>query len=412
MNLKKELEKVREKAILINAISNEERNRILQKASQLLLMGKEKILKENKKDLENAKKKGMSPAFIDRLLLNEKRIAEMAAALKDVSKLKLKIGEVLKKIRRPNGIVIKKVRVPLGVVFVIYEARPNVTSDSFALCFKSGNAVVLRGGSDAINSNRAIFSLITKAIPPKIRDAFLFVDDTSRKTVLEILKMKEFIDVVIPRGGEGLINTVVSNSAVPVLYHGKGLCHLYVHEKAKIPMAIKIAVNAKVQRPGVCNAIENLLVDKKIAKKFLPQLYRVYQEHQMEMRGCPETLKILKGIKKAKASDWDTEYLAKIISIKVVKDIDEAIDFINIHSSRHSDAIVTEDKSAAKKFFTLVDSACIYHNASTRFTDGGQFGMGAEIGISNQKLHARGPVGVEELTIYKYVVTGNGQIRK
>ncbi len=388
-----------------------EKNRILLKIAANLNSSKESILTANKKDLLAARKKGKSSAFIDRLSLNEKRIQEMAKSVKEIVRLKAGIGETIEKWRRPNGLTIQKVRAPLGVLLIIYESRPNVTSDAAALALKSGNAAILRGGSDAVHSNEAIFEAIKKALPKKIKNVVFFAK-IPRARVNELLKMREFIDVVIPRGGEGLINAVVSNSTIPVIYHGKGVCNLYIHEKADLKMAVKIALNAKVQRPGVCNAIENLLVDRKIAKKFLPTLFGAYRAENVEMRGDRETRKIIKNIKRATNADWDTEYLEKIISIKTVKNLFEAIDFINIHGSRHSEAIVTRDKNAAEAFFSMVDAACVYHNASTRFTDGGQFGMGAEIGISNQKLHPRGPVGIKELTTYKYVIKGNGQIRK
>lgn len=403
---------VKKQSIALARLSEAEKNKILVRISGSILKSKEKIIRENRRDVAYAWKAKKSSSFIDRLILNGKRIDEMAAQVRDVSKLKIKIGEVLEKRKRPNGLIIRKVRVPLGVIFVIYESRPNVTSDCAALCFKSGNAVLLRGGSDALNSNRAIYSAIKSAIPESLRDAVYFVEETSHDAVKKILKMNRFIDAVIPRGGERLIQTVVSNSTIPVIYHGKGICHLYVHEDADLKMALKIALNAKVQRSGVCNAIETLLVDRRIAGSFLPVLYRAYKKENVEMRGDRETLKILKDIKPAKKADWDTEYLDKIISIKIVKNIDEAVGFINEHGSKHSEAIVTASRTASDKFLGMVDAACLYHNASTRFTDGGQFGMGAEIGISNQKLHARGPVGLKELTTYKYIVAGTGQIRK
>ncbi|MFH1351993.1 MAG: glutamate-5-semialdehyde dehydrogenase [bacterium] len=403
---------IKKQSISLALVSEAEKNKILIGISKSILGSKEEIIRANRKDLVSARKSKKSSSFIDRLILNGKRIDEMAAQVRDVAGLKLRIGELIEERKRPNGLLIRKVRVPLGVIFVIYESRPNVTSDCAALCFKSGNAVVLRGGSDALNSNRAIYSAIKSALPADLKDAVYFVDGAGYEAVKKLLKMNKFIDAVIPRGGEKLIQTVVSNSTIPVIYHGKGICHLYVHEDADIKMALKIALNAKVQRPGVCNAIETLLVDRRIAGRFLPVLYGAYKKENVEMRGDRETLKILKNIKPAKKADWDTEYLDRIISIKIVKNLVEAAGFINEHGSRHSEAIVTGNKAAAGNFFRTVDAACVYHNASTRFTDGGQFGMGAEIGISNQKLHARGPVGLKELTTYKYVVSGAGQIRK
>ncbi|MCD6413287.1 MAG: glutamate-5-semialdehyde dehydrogenase [Elusimicrobia bacterium] len=410
-NFRKFLPEIRKQSVFLSTLGESEKNRILMKIASNLISSQKRILKANRKDLNEARKKGKSSAFIDRLALDENRIRDMAKGVREIARLKSGIGETIGKWRRPNGLTIRKMRVPIGVLLIIYESRPNVTSDAAALALKSGNAAVLRGGSDAVHSNTAIFKAIKKSLPAKIKNAVYFVN-IPRDKVSELLKMRDFIDVVIPRGGENLINAVVENSAIPILYHGKGVCNLYIHEKADLKMAVKIALNAKVQRPGVCNAIENLLVDRKIAKKFLPMIYDAFRKENVEMRGDAETKKILKNIKRATNSDWNTEYLEKIISIKSVKNISEAVSFINIYGSRHSEAIVTQDKTAAAIFLSMVDAACVYHNASTRFTDGGQFGMGAEIGISNQKLHARGPVGIKELTTYKYVIQGSGQIRK
>jgi len=387
-------------------------NALLQKISRNILGAEKNILAANQKDIKRVSSSGKTAAFIDRLTLNEKGIREMASQVIAVSKLHSPLGKVLSRRKRPNGLDIKKISVPIGALFIIYESRPDVTSDCAALGLKSGNAVILRGGSDAANTNGAIYAAIRASMPAEIKDTVFLIKDSSRETVNAILKMNNFIDAVIPRGGESLIKAVVENSRIPVIYHGKGVCNLYVHKDADMAMAVKIALNAKVQRPGVCNAIENLIVDKAAAKKFLPMIYKVYSLNQVEMRGCPETKKILKNIQSAVSADWDTEYLEKIISIKTVRGINEACDFINAHGSRHSEAIVTGSEKAAKIFFGAVDACCLYHNASTRFTDGGQFGMGAEIGISNQKLHPRGPVGLEELTSYKYIVSGSGQIRK
>jgi len=406
------LRNIKNQSVSLSLLSEAEKNKILIGISKNILGAKKKIIRANRQDLANARKSKKSSAFIDRLTLDGNRIGEMASQVRDVAGLKLRIGEVLEERKRPNGLLIRKIRVPLGVVFVIYESRPNVTSDCAALCFKSGNAAVLRGGSASLNSNREIYSAIKRALPGNLKDTVYFVDEAGHGAVKKLLKMNKFIDAVIPRGGEKLIQTVVSNSTIPVIYHGKGICHLYVHGDADIKMALKIALNAKVQRPGVCNAIETLLVDRGIAGRFLPVLYAAYKKENVEMRGDRPALKILKNIKPAKKADWDTEYLDRIISIKTVKNLDEAAGFINEHGSRHSEAIVTGNKAAAGKFLQTVDAACVYHNASTRFTDGGQFGMGAEIGISNQKLHARGPVGLKELTTYKYTVSGVGQIRK
>lgn len=387
-------------------------NTMLRKIAKSILASEGKIIAANKKDMSRALALGKSASFIDRLRLDKQRIRAMAAQVIDVSRLPSPLGKVLSVRQRPNGLKIRKVSVPLGTLLIIYEARPNVTSDVAALCLKSGNAAVLRGGSDALESNRAVYEAVVAALPVSVKGALFFVRDGSRKTVDAILKMNGLIDAVIPRGGEGLIAAVVKQSRIPVIYHGKGVCNLYVHSKADIKMAVDIALNAKVSRPGVCNAIENILVDRSVAEKFLPKLCKVYSAAGVEMRGCRQARNILPGIKAASKADWDREYLDKIIAIKVVDGIDEACDFINTHGSGHSEAIVTSCAKSAAIFFNSVDAACLYHNASTRFTDGGEFGMGAEIGISNQKLHPRGPVGLEELTSYKYLVSGSGQIRK
>jgi len=394
------------------SLKDDERNRILVKIARGIEHQAGEILKANKIDVSKARRLGKSEAFIDRLTLTKERISVMASQVRVVASLKTPLGNVIKEWKRPNGLLIKKISVPIGIIFIIYESRPNVTSDSAALCLKSGNATVLRGGSDSIASNRAIYGAIAAALPKNLKEAVFFVDDTNRETVKSILRMNDCIDAVIPRGGEGLIKSVLRYSRIPVIYHGKGVCNLYIDKDADFEMALKIALNAKVQRPGVCNAIEKLLVARPIAGKILPLIFRAFKKEGVSMRGCPATLKILPRIKRAKEADWDEEYLDKIIAIKIVDGVNEAADFINAHGSHLSDAIVTKSAKTAKTFFSTVDSACLYHNASTRFTDGGEFGMGAEIGISNQKLHARGPVGVAELTSYKYIVYGTGQIRE
>ncbi|PKM99432.1 MAG: glutamate-5-semialdehyde dehydrogenase [Elusimicrobia bacterium HGW-Elusimicrobia-2] len=404
--------RMRSQGMLLAMMKDSGINGVLKKIARNIIACESKIISANKKDISKTLSAGKTDAFIDRLKLDKKRIRAMAAQVIEVSRFPSPLGKVLSSRKRPNGLKIRRVSVPLGTLLIIYEARPNVTSDCAALCLKSGNAVILRGGSDAVKSNEAIYGAIRPALPPEIKDAVFFVKDTSRETVNGILKLNGLIDAVIPRGGEGLIKAVVKNSRIPVIYHGKGVCNLYVHKDADMGMAVAIALNAKVSRPGVCNAIENLLVDKAISEEFLPMIHSAYAANQVEMRGCAETRKILAGTKAASPSDWDTEYLAKIISIKVVSGISQACEFINAHGSRHSEAIITSSLKAAKVFFDSVDAACLYHNASTRFTDGGEFGMGAEIGISNQKLHPRGPVGLEELTSYKYIVSGTGQIRK
>ena len=372
------------------------------------------IMNENKKDLALAKKKGLSPALIDRLTLSQKRIASMADSLYQIAKLKDPVGEVIETRKRPNGLLIKKVRVPIGVILIIYESRPNVTSDCAGLCLKSSNAVILRGGSEAIRSNIAIFNVLNaQAVRSGIPEgAISIIKDTDRKIVDCLLRQEGAIDLVIPRGGESLIREVSRKSRIPVIKHYKGVCHTYVDAAADLKMAEEICFNAKVQRPGVCNAMETLLVDKRIAGVFLPSMIRRFRIAGVEIRGSKEVKAIVKDVKLATEGDWYAEYLDLILSVKVVGGVGEAIRHIMKYGSYHSDAIVTKNKKNAARFLSEVDSACVYVNASTRFTDGGQFGMGAEMGISTDKIHARGPMGLEELTSYKYVVYGSGQVRR
>jgi len=372
------------------------------------------ILSANRKDVLAAKKKKLKPAFIERLTLSGKRIKAMADSLRQVAAIHDPIGEIIKMWTRPNGLWIGKLRVPLGVIGVIYESRPNVTVDCVGLCLKSGNSAILRGGSEAINSNIAIYSVLNEAakrcgIPD---GAINLIRTTDRKAVHVLLTLSDYVDLIIPRGGESLIKEVAGRSLIPVLKHYKGVCHIYVDEDADLNMAEKTCFNAKVQRPSVCNAMETLLVNKDIAARFLPSMVKRYKEAGVEIRGCPITRKIAKGIKAAVEKDWSAEYLDLILSIKVVSGLDEAIEHINKYSTKLSDAIVTENYHNSVEFLRKVDSAAVYVNASTRFTDGGEFGFGAEIGISTDKFHARGPVGVEELTSYKYIVFGSGQIRE
>jgi len=389
------------------------KNYALERMAEALDKNAQTILAANSLDLEAGEKKGLSKALLDRLALDGKRIQAMIEGLRVVKSLPDPIGEVIAEWARPNGLKIKKVRVPLGVIGIIYEARPNVTVDSAALCLKSGNAVILRGGSDAIRSNIEITRVISEAayaagIP---LGAIQLIEDTRRETAEELMKAREFIDVLIPRGGKSLIQTVVQNSTVPVIETGEGNCHAYVEKTADLKMAVEIVYNAKVSRPSVCNAIETLLVDDAVAAEFLPMVKKKLDEAKVELRGCPKTLKILPAIKPATEEDWKTEFLALILAVKVVSRIEEAIEHINKYGTKHSEAIITQDPKAAKKFQEEVDAAAVYVNASTRFTDGFEFGFGAEIGISTQKLHARGPMGLVELTSYKYLVEGNGQIR-
>ncbi len=382
--------------------------------SAALFNSRQYIMDENKKDLRRAGRKRLSSAFIDRLTLTKQRIEAMSASQRALAGLPDPVGKVFKQWTAPNGLRISKVRVPIGVIAIVYESRPDVTSDCIGLCLKSGNCVILRGGSEAINSNKAIYSVLSSvlakfSIPP---GAAGLVSTTRRSDVQALLKLSDYIDLVIPRGGEGLIRQVERISRIPVIKHYKGICHVYVHRNADRLMAQRICFNAKVQRPGTCNAMETMLVDKSIAPVFLPLMIKRFQDSGVEIRGCPLTRRIVKGIKAAGSKDFRTEYLDLILSVKVVKDLNEAIWHINEYGSHHSDSIVTNNIKAAEEFLSRVDSACVYRNASTRFTDGYQFGMGAEMGISTNRLHARGPMGLEELTTYKYVIYGRGQVRQ
>lgn len=391
------------------------KNKALQAMAGALIRKSVLIIKANAKDLKAAKSKGMPSAMIDRLTLSQSRIAAMARSLSEIARMADPVGDVLETVRRPNGLLIEKVSVPIGVVLIIYESRPNVTSDCIGLCLKSGNSAILRGGKEAINSNIAIFDVLnTEAKKYGIPDgAISIVRDTDRSIVDELLKKNNLIDLVIPRGGESLIREVTAKSRIPVIKHYKGVCHTYVDDSADLDMAGDICFNAKVQRPGVCNAMETLLVSEKIAKDFLPWIVERLRRAGVEIRGCPKTRKIEGSVvKKATERDWYTEYLDLVLSVRVVKGVDEAIAHIMKYGSYHSDAIVTKNRKNALKFLREVDSACVYVNASTRFTDGGQFGKGAEIGVSTDKIHARGPMGIKELTSYKYLIYGNGQVRR
>ena len=379
-----------------------------------ILVNKDFLVKENQKDLALAKKQKYPGALVDRLVLDEKRIIAMAESLKDTAVLKDPVGEILETTTRPNGLLIEKVRVPIGVVAIIYESRPNVTSDCIGLCLKSGNSVILKGGKEAANSNQAIFKICREALKGTAipADALQMVSSVDRKAVEALLQLDDLIDLVIPRGGEGLIHFVAEHSRIPVIKHYKGVCHIYVSDKADLAMAEAVCFNAKVQRPGTCNAMEKMLVNKSIAEKFLPAMLQKFQEAGVELRGDPQTRKISKGVKLATKEDWATEYLDMILTVKVVDSLDAGIDHINTFGSHHSDAIITTDAAEQEKFFRSVDSACVYSNASTRFTDGYEFGFGAEVGISTDKIHARGPMGLEGLTTYKFVISGHGQIRQ
>jgi glutamate-5-semialdehyde dehydrogenase len=394
-------------------LSSAAKNKVLKSMAAALISKKELMLKANKKDIKKAVASRKSPAFIDRLTLTDKRIKEMSDSLLELAKLADPVGEVIKAWRRPSGIWIHKVRTPIGVIAIIYESRPNVTSDCIGLCFKSGNSVILRGGSESINSNISIYRILKEAIKKYgIHEGTINMVATSDRNAVDVLlKLNNYIDLVIPRGGEGLINRVTKSSRIPVIKHYKGICHVYVDEWADLNMAQNICFNAKVQRPGVCNAMESMLVHKDVAGRFLPGMLKKFKQAKVEIRGCNITRKIVKDVKRATLKDYNTEYLDLILSVKVVEGLKEAIDHINYYGSHHSDSIVTDNYEHALEFLKQVDSACVYVNASTRFTDGYQFGLGAEIGISTDKLHARGPMALEELTTYKYMVFGNGQIR-
>ena len=406
-------EKAKEASYVLMTATTEQKNDALVKMGQKLLELKAYILQENKKDLQVAIEKGTSKSMLDRLSLDEKRLEDMADGLRQIASLPDPIGEVTAMWKRPNGLQIGKQRVPLGVIGIIYEARPNVTCDAAGLCLKSGNAVILRGGSEAINSNIAI----AKALNQGIKEAGLpegtvqLVENTSREVANEMMKLNEYINVLIPRGGAGLIQAVLKNATVPVIETGTGNCHIYVDEFADFKMAIDIIINAKTSRPSVCNAAEKVVVHEKIAKEFLPMAVAALKEKGVAVRGDKKAQEIINDIVIANEEEWSNEYLDYIIAVKIVKDIDEAIKHINKFGTGHSEAIITKDYDNSQKFLQRIDAAAVYVNASTRFTDGCEFGFGAEIGISTQKLHARGPMGLNELTSNKYIIYGNGQVR-
>jgi glutamate-5-semialdehyde dehydrogenase len=398
--------------ILMNATTTEKNNALL-KMAEILLKSSKEILEANKKDLENAIEKGTPKAMLDRLALDESRIQGMADGLKDVVSLPDPIGEVTRMWKRPNGLQIGKQRVPLGVIGIIYEARPNVTCDAAGLCLKSGNVVILRGGKEAINSNIAIVKALREGVKEAglLEDVIQLVENTDREVATEMMRLNQYIDVLIPRGGAGLIQSVVQNATVPVIETGTGNCHVYVDCDADLEMAKNIVINAKTSRPSVCNAEEKLLVNEKIAKEFLPMMFEALKEKEVEVRGDKKVLDIINGATEIQDDEWGKEYLDYIIGVKIVKDVDEAINHINKYGTGHSEAIITNSYENSQKFLQRVDAAAVYVNASTRFTDGSEFGFGAEIGISTQKLHARGPMGLNELTTNKYIIYGNGQIR-
>ena len=394
-------------------LDSEVKNQILRKVAQKIREKKEELQKINEKDVNLAKEKGYSRAFIDRLSLSDKIIESMAKGLEDVASLPDPVGEVVKMWKRPNGLLVGRMRVPLGVIAIIYESRPNVTIDAAGLCFKSGNAVILRGGKEALNSNLALGNIFRETLKEfNLSEDAVQVVPTPDRTLMEyMLELEEYIDLVIPRGGEGLIRFVTEKARMPVIKHYKGVCHVYIDEFADLKMAKEIAINAKCQRPGVCNAMETLLVNEKIAEKILPELGEEYKKLGVEIRGCEITRKYIPWAKEATEEDWYAEYLDLILAVRVVNDIDSAIEHITKYGSNHTEAIVTENYERAMRFLKEVDASVVLVNASTRFNDGGELGLGAEIGISTTKLHAYGPMGLEELTTTKFIVFGNGQIR-
>lgn len=400
--------------MVLGKLSTGKKNSVLEAVAKALCENADEIIAANNIDVENGINNNMSQGLVDRLKLTTARIEDMALGLRKVADLPDPIGEVTEMTKRPNGMTIGKRRVPMGVIGIIYEARPNVTSDAFGLCFKTGNAVILKGGSDAINSNRKIVQVIRKALAENdvTEDAVQLIESTDRETTTKFMRMNKYVDLLIPRGSAGLIKATVENATIPVIETGTGNCHVYVDKSADIDMAVKILVNAKTQRIGVCNACESLVVHEDIIEEFLPVAVKALKEKNVEIRGDERAKQVCPDIIMATEEDFYTEYLDYIISVKTVKDVDEAIAHINEHNTKHSESIITKDYDSANKFLDEIDAACVYVNASTRFTDGFEFGFGAEIGISTQKLHARGPMGLKELTTSKYIIYGNGQIRE
>ena len=406
--------RAKEVSRVLNNLGSTPKNEGLKAVAQALLDGKDKILEANQKDVQAALAKGMNPGLVDRLSLNDARIQAMAEGLLQVASLDDPVGEVISMKPRPNGLLIGQKRVPLGVIGMIYEARPNVTADAFGLCFKSGNAVILKGGSDALESNKAIVVQIREGLKSAglPEDAVQLIESTDREVTRQFMRLNDYLDVLIPRGSAGLIRSVVENSTVPVIETGTGNCHIFVDESANLDMALNIIFNAKTQRIGVCNACESLVVHRAVAEEFLPLLKARLDEKQVEIRADKEACALVDGFVPATEEDWGREYLDYILSLKLVDSIDEAIAHINRYNTKHSEAIITSDYANAQRFLNEIDAAAVYVNASTRFTDGFEFGFGAEIGISTQKLHARGPMGLKELTTTKYIIYGNGQVRQ
>ncbi|MBQ8077066.1 MAG: glutamate-5-semialdehyde dehydrogenase [Eubacterium sp.] len=406
--------KAKKTQTFLSRVSTEDKNRALLSIADALCANKNKIIFANENDLETGKALGLNSGLLDRLMLDDERIEGIADGVRQVAALPDACGKVVYEYEKENGLKIKKITVPIGVIGIIYEARPNVTADAAALCLKSGNAVILRGGKEAINSNKAIVEIMQDALESAgfPRDMVQLVDDTSRNSANVMMKMNEYLDCLIPRGGKGLIRSVVENSTVPVIETGSGNCHIYVDESADIDMAAEIIFNAKTQRISVCNACESLVIHADIINRALPKIKARLDEKNVEIRGDERAQAACDGVLPATEEDFYTEYLDYIISVKTVDSVDEAIDHINEHSTGHSEAIITNDDDNAKKFMQCVDSSSVYVNASTRFTDGGEFGLGAEIGISTQKLHARGPMGIDGLTSTKYLIYGTGQVRE
>ncbi len=394
-------------------VSSDEKNRVLERLAEALGKNQDYLYEENMKDVKAAEKEGLSKSLIDRLRIDDKIMREMQGSLRDVAALPDPVGEIVKVWKRPNNLLVGRMRIPIGVILIIYESRPNVTIEAFSLCLKSGNCVILKGGSEAYHSNRALYRLIVETLKgSKISpDAVQFVDTADREYIYTLLQMDEEIDLVIPRGGEALIRNIVERSRIPVLKHYKGVCHIYVDDEADQAMAVDVAVNAKVQKPATCNALETLLIHGKIAKTFLPKVHKELVRQGVTVKGCEKTEAVLKGIKKATSSDWSMEYLDLTLAVKVVADMDEAVDHIRKYGSSHTDAIITANYDRAWKFLREVNSSLVLVNASTRLNDGFQLGLGAEMGISTTRLHAFGPMGLEELTVTKFIAFGDGQLR-
>jgi len=410
--MKQFLQEAKEASSVVAALSGTQKKKVLNDMADALLLNSSRIEEENKKDIKAAKESKLTAALMDRLLLTEARIADMAQAIREIAILKEPTGKIIEGWTTDTGLNIQKISVPIGVIGIIYESRPNVTSDTAALCLKSGNVCILKGGKEAQHSNTIIATILQEALVKNDlpKSIVSLLPDSSREGVANFIKQDKYVDLIIPRGGHGLISYVSSNASVPVIKHDKGLCHTYIHKDADIQKALDVSINAKCRRAGICGAMETLLVDENIAPSILPQLKIAYATNETELRGCTKTQKIIDVIE-ATEEDYATEYLANILSIKIVSDLDDAITHIRKYGSSHSDAIITENYTDAETFMNSIDSACVYLNASTQFTDGGQFGFGAEVGISTNKIHARGPMGIEGLTTYKFKIYGKGNTR-